>query len=918
MLDRYNARKPSIGTLYLTATHLIFVDPDGKRKPGFNWLKENLDRNSNQILHMHIASVEKLPLTTTGSPLQIRCKTFLSVTFVIPRERDCHEVFMTLQQLAQPVHIEDLYCFHYTSSTEDIPKPAGWNFFDLQSEYQRMRVPSDQWSLTLLNKDYESVIRFLNARHLKPAEIYRQLKEVYGDTVMNERNVRQWCEMFNNGRTNVHDETRPGRPSLITEDLKTKVNDRILQDRCTSLDELHIAFPDISRSLLGEIVSQHLGYHKICAQWVSHNTPETKRQSRQWHHPSSPKKPRIFKQTLSTQKVMATVFWDHKGVLLLDFMPKGTTINANRYCETLRKLWRAIQNKRRGMLSRGVVLLHDNARPHTATSTRELLDQFGWEIFDHPPYSPDLAPSDFHLFTKLKDFLGCTRFGSDEELKKTVNTWLNELAAEEYNTGILKLAAICRCSQPLSGFSARCLEDEQMLNCVLRTNPNNSYMYVVDTRPRINAMANRAAGKGYESENFYENIKFHFLGIENIHVMRSSLAKLIETCELKSPSMSSFLGGVESSGWLRHIKSILETSWFIAQAVDEKGISVVVHCSDGWDRTAQVCSLASLFLDPYYRTIQGFQALIEKDWLAFGHKFSDRCGHVAGDPKEVSPVFTQFIDCTWQLAQQFPSTFQFNERFLLTLHDHVQSCQFGTFIGNCEKDRVDLRLNERTFSLWGYMANHMNEYINPLYSAESTPDVLVPNIAPQNIKFWRGMYCRFESGVHPREPLGDLLLATCDHSSSLEDHIRLLTKRINFLKQHLAECGDNKRNLPPLPIEGTIDGLKGMLMDNKYLYEKCREEGLSPSSLAQLKISHSSNNGMSGGDSTKVSSNPADVLSVEQLAAELNSVALDWKTLRNIRECVCSTPFDHFSRKVIKLAPTQDVICRLKYRRFDS
>ncbi|KAJ4427362.1 hypothetical protein ANN_24982 [Periplaneta americana] len=328
--------------------------------------------------------------------------------------------------------------------------------------------------------EVRSMIRFLNAQHLKPAEIYRQLKEVYGDTVMNERNVRKWCEMFNNGQTNVHNETRPRHPSLITEDLKTKMNDRILQDRRTSLDKLHIAFPDISRSLLGEIVSQHLGYHKICARWVprqlsdqhktqrmasaltflmryhtdgdafldqivtgdetwvSHNIPETKHQSRQWHHPSSLKKPRKFKHTLSTQKVMATVFWDRKGVLLLDFMPKGTTINANRYCETLRKLQQAIQNKRRGMLSRGVVLLHDNARLHIAASTRELLDQFGWEIFDHPPYSPDLAPSDFHLFTKLKDFLGGTCFGSDEELK-TVNTWLNELAAEEYNTGILKL-----------------------------------------------------------------------------------------------------------------------------------------------------------------------------------------------------------------------------------------------------------------------------------------------------------------------------------------------------------------------------------------------------------------------------------------------------------------------------------------------
>ncbi|XP_021924449.1 myotubularin-related protein 8 isoform X2 [Zootermopsis nevadensis] len=640
MLDRYNARKPSIGTLYLTATHLIFVDPDGKKE---TW-----------ILHMHIASVEKLPLTTTGSPLQIMCKTFLSVTFVIPRERDCHEVFVTLQQLAQPVHIEDLYCFHYTSSSEDIPKPAGWNYFDLQSEYQRMRVPSDQWTLTLLNKDYE----------------------------------------------------------------------------------------------------------------------------------------------------------------LCDTYPRYLYV------------------------------------PSSASTTV---------------------------------LLGSSRFRSKGRLP--VLSYLHR-----------NKAAICRCSQPLSGFSARCMEDEQMLNCVLRTNPNNSFMYVVDTRPRINAMANRAAGKGYENENFYENIKFHFLGIENIHVMRSSLAKLIETCELKSPTMNSFLGGIESSAWLRHIKSILETSWFIGQAVNERGISVVVHCSDGWDRTAQVCSLASLFLDPYYRTIQGFQALIEKDWLAFGHKFSERCGHVAGDPKEVSPVFTQFIDCTWQLAQQFPGTFQFNERFLLTLHDHVQSCQFGTFIGNCEKDRIDLRLNERTFSLWGYMANHMNEYLNPLYLELATPDILVPNIAPQNIKFWRGMYCRFESGVHPREPLGDLLLATCDHSSSLEDHIRLLTKRINFLKQKLTECKDNKRNFPTVPIDGTIVSLQGMMLDNKYLYEKCREDNLAPNSLVQLKINHPSNNGLRA-DSTKLSSNAAGVLSVEQLAAELGSVALDWKTLRNIRECACSTPFDHFSRK---------------------
>lgn len=79
-------------------------------------------------------------------------------------------------------------------------------------------------------------------------------------------------------------------------------------------------------------------------------------------------------------------------------------------------------------------------------------------------------------------------------------------------------------------------------------------------------------------------------------------------CEQKNPTMNSFLSGLESSGWLRHIKSILDTSQFIAEALEE-GISVVVHCSDGWDRTAQVCSLASILLDPFYRTISGYQVI---------------------------------------------------------------------------------------------------------------------------------------------------------------------------------------------------------------------------------------------------------------------------------------------------------------------
>lgn len=235
--------------------------------------------------------------------------------------------------------------------------------------------------------------------------------------------------------------------------------------------------------------------------------------------------------------------------------------------------------------------------------------------------------------------------------------------------------------------------------------------------------------------------------------------------------------------------------------------------------------------------------------------------------------------------QQFPSTFQFNERFLLTLHDHVHSCQFGTFIGNCEKDRLDLRLAERTFSLWGYMANHMNEYVNPLYCAEGSLGTVVPNLCPQNIRFWRGMYCRFESGVHPREPQGDLLLATCDHSYSLEDHIKYLTKRITSVKSFISNSADRKKS--KLKKNNTMSDID--VTDNKYLYEKAKtmRELEAADDDHPLKIDK------------KVDSEPPLSPQIQELTKDLESVAVDWKTLRNITECSCSTPFDHFSRKVI-------------------
>jgi histone-lysine N-methyltransferase SETMAR len=85
------------------------------------------------------------------------------------------------------------------------------------------------------------------------------------------------------------------------------------------------------------------------------------------------------------------------------------------------------------------MLLHDNAHPHAAARMQTMLQEFGWEVFEHPAYSLDLAPSDFHLFPKLKEFLGGRRFKSDEEVKDAIREWLNGLVAEVYDEGILKL-----------------------------------------------------------------------------------------------------------------------------------------------------------------------------------------------------------------------------------------------------------------------------------------------------------------------------------------------------------------------------------------------------------------------------------------------------------------------------------------------
>nr|XP_051698555.1 myotubularin-related protein 7 isoform X3 [Oryctolagus cuniculus] len=487
LADRVTSKKAVVGTLYLTATHVIFVEngPDTRKE---TW-----------ILHSQISTIEKQATTATGCPLLIRCKNFQILQLIIPQERDCHDVYISLIRLARPVKYEELYCFSFNPKLDKEEREQGWMLVDLGEEYKRMGLPNDYWQLSDVNRDYRVCDSY-------PTELY---------------------------------------------------------------------------------------------------------------------------------------------------VPKSATA---------------------------------------------------------------------HIILGSSKFRSRRRFPALSYYYKDNH------------------ASICRSSQPLSGFSARCLEDEQMLQAIRKANPGSDFIYVVDTRPKLNAMANRAAGKGYENEDNYSNIKFQFIGIENIHVMRNSLQKMLEVCELKSPSMSDFLWGLENSGWLRHIKAIMDAGIFIAKAVSEEGASVLVHCSDGWDRTAQVCSVASLLLDPHYRTLKGFMVLIEKDWISFGHKFNHRYGILDGDPKEISPVIDQFIECVWQLMERFPCAFEFNERFLIHIQHHIYSCQFGNFLCNSQKER-------------------------------------------QELQFWNGMYNRFEKGMQPRQSVTEYLMAVKEETQQLEEELEALEERLEKIQK---------------------------------------------------------------------------------------------------------------------------------------
>ena len=310
------------------------------------------------------------------------------------------------------------------------------------------------------------------------------------------------------------------------------------------------------------------------------------------------------------------------------------------------------------------------------------------------------------------------------------------------NTNLKVTPSIWRSAQNKRGLMGNktCEADVSLLNAISRLGGPDGKLYIFDCRPKLNAFVNRVGGGGYEKEKDYDNATLFFCEIDNIHKARKALNSLYSLClSNKINDYNNFWTNLEQTGWFQFIYLMLKNANEISKTL-QSNHSVLIHCSDGWDRTAQLSSLSQLLLDPFYRTINGFAVLIEKDWLSFGHQFGLRNGFSDKDKQDqASPIFLQFLDACHQLLEQFPNAFEFNEKFLLFLAKNYRLNLYGTFMFNNDKERKDRNAKFDTPSVWTEIFRDLRPYLNVYYDPNSSK-ILEPNYSYYNLKLWTSLF----------------------------------------------------------------------------------------------------------------------------------------------------------------------------------
>lgn len=321
---------------------------------------------------------------------------------------------------------------------------------------------------------------------------------------------------------------------------------------------------------------------------------------------------------------------------------------------------------------------------------------------------------------------------------------------------------LTRSSQPLLGnllSGSSNISDQLLVNFYRRlpdivknqsqSSVSSRPIYIFDARKPKASTGNRLMGKGgVETSQDYPGAVIHHLNIANMYRMQSSfmnLTKLLLPGGVEDDK--AWWPSVESTRWLEHVRVVLDGAMKIARVLELEGSSALVHCSDGWDRTAQLTALAQLMIDPYYRTIRGFAVLVEKDWCAFGHKFSERLGGDRNrDPQrsKSSPIFFQFLDAVWQIQRQFPTTFEFNERFLLHLANSLTSGLYGTFLYDSRLQRDVNEVDRACVSVWTPVLLHPALFRNPEHAEVAGP--IWPWVTSKMIRLWENYFFQW----HPK------------------------------------------------------------------------------------------------------------------------------------------------------------------------
>lgn len=327
---------------------------------------------------------------------------------------------------------------------------------------------------------FRAVIFHLCKSGKTPKEIKDELDSTYGDSAPSHSTVCSWVNECKRGRTCLDDEPRCGRPKSASDaENVEKVRLLVIANRRVTLAEIAQSLK-ISSERVHKILHQDLQLKKISARWVPrlltadqkatrvrtsrdglnlihrdpddfwrrlitvdetwvhHFTPETKEASKQWlgKGDNPPVKAKVVP---SAGKVMATVFWDCSGIIHIDYLEKGRTITGQYYATVLDKVNDAIRENRPGLKKKKILFLHDNAPAHKSAVATEKLRELGYHVIEHPPYSPDLAPCDFFLFSKLKNFLAGKKFSSNNDVIDAVNAYFNAQGKSFFSEGMKRL-----------------------------------------------------------------------------------------------------------------------------------------------------------------------------------------------------------------------------------------------------------------------------------------------------------------------------------------------------------------------------------------------------------------------------------------------------------------------------------------------